>query len=65
MRDRHISKEMDRNRKSLQNDYVKKMAAARVSLDPHHHQESIENKMLQNKHNSHIDFDDDEYTPMS
>ena len=26
MRDKHISKEMHKNRKSMQNDYVKKMA---------------------------------------
>merc|ERR1719233_207179 len=65
MRDRHISKEMDRNRKSMQNNYVKKMTAARVSFDPHHHRENFENEILENKVDSIIDFDDDEYTPMN
>ena len=33
MRDKHIFKEMHKSRKSMQNDYVKKIAAAKVDLN--------------------------------
>ena len=64
MRDKHISNEMDRNRKSMQNDYVKKMTAARIFLSKDQN-ENIEKGIRQNKIESLLDLDDNEYTPMN
>ena len=63
MRDKHISKEMQKNRKSMQNDYVKKMAAAKVDLKEN--KDYFENEHLQINEETLIDFDEHEYTPMN
>ena len=66
MRGKHISKEMDKNRKSMQNDYVKKMAAAKVDLNDYkkENKDNFENENLQFEETL-IDFDEHEYTPMN
>ena len=67
MRGKHISKEMDKHRKSMQNDYVKKMAAAKV--DPNDYKkdnkDNFENENLQMNEETLIDFDEHEYNPMN
>ena len=67
MRGKHISKEMDNHRKSMQNEYVKKMAGARVDLNDYKKEtkDNFENKNLQMNEETLIDFDEHEYTPMN
>ena len=64
MRDKHISREMDRNRKTMKNAYVKKMSAAKVNIKDYH-KENLENEILQDTEESLINFDENEYTPMN
>ena len=74
MRNKHISKEMtDRNRKVMQNDYVKKMAAAKVmKVDIKDYKkeswDDFENENIKNNDDVLIDLDETayhEYTPMN
>ena len=51
----------------MQNDYVKKMAAAKVDLKDYkkENKDNFENENLQINEETLIDFDEHEYTPMN
>ena len=57
----------DKNRTSMQNDYVKKMTAAKVDLKDYkkENNDNFENENLQINEETLIDFDEHEYTPMN
>ena len=51
----------------MQNDYVKKMAAAKIDLKDYkkENKDNFENENLQINEETLIDFDEHEYTPMN